>query len=333
MKDKISIIVPIYNVEKYLADCMESLINQTYENIEIILIDDGSTDNSPEICDQYCKKDNRIIVIHKENEGLSAARNLGADKAKGKYIAFIDSDDLVSLDYIDILYENIIKYNSDIAVVKYQRFKSNKDIAEIKNITENKIINLNMIEYVERALYQNNQTLYSVAAWGKLYNTSIFKNIKYPTGKLNEDLAVILELEKYSKRVVCIDSIKYYYRISKNSITTQKFNQKKLDIIEILYSLQKEIDKNYPNLKNAIINFTYSRSADLLRDIIDSKDRNKEIEEELWNNVKKYRNLIITDKKSRKIARISCLISYCGKTFFLLVLRIFKKIKYIKNIQ
>lgn len=333
MDEKISIIVPVYNVEKYLAECIESIINQTYKNIEILLIDDGSNDESLKICNYYSEKDSRIIVIHKENEGLSATRNLGVEKAIGEYITFIDSDDMISLDYIETLYNSIKLHNSDIAVARFCRFKNKEDILKNKNLNNIDNICVNTIQYIKKTLYQCDQTLYSVTACGKLYKITVFKNIKFPVGKLNEDLAIILELEKYSKSIICIDNIKYYYRISNNSITTQKFNEKKLDIVEILYNIKNEIMHDYPELEQAITNLIYSRSADLLRDIKKSKYKNEKIEKELWDNIKKSRLSIISDKHTRKIAKISCIMSYGGRNFFLLMLKIFKRIKYIKNIQ
>ena len=125
MKELISIIVPVYNVEQYLDDCLISIINQTYKNIEIILIDDGSTDKSGKICDEYAKKDSRIIVIHKENGGVSSARNAGLRIAKGAYIGFVDPDDWIAEDMYEVLYSNAKKYDADVSVCKYKIVKNN----------------------------------------------------------------------------------------------------------------------------------------------------------------------------------------------------------------
>ena len=119
MTEKITVIVPVYNVENYLEKCLDSLINQTYKNIEIIVINDGSTDNQGEICQEYAQKDNRIVYIEKENGGLSDARNVGLDKMTGSYVTFIDSDDWIEQDYIETLYKKIVEYQADIAVGNY----------------------------------------------------------------------------------------------------------------------------------------------------------------------------------------------------------------------
>lgn len=126
MKELISIIVPVYNVEQYLDDCLISIINQTYKNLEIILIDDGSTDKSGKICDEYAKKDSRIIVIHKENGGVSSARNAGLRIAKGAYIGFVDPDDWIAEDMYEVLYSNAKKYDADVSVCKYKIVKNRR---------------------------------------------------------------------------------------------------------------------------------------------------------------------------------------------------------------
>ena len=149
-QDLISIVVPIYNVEKYLEKCINSIIIQTYKNIEIILVNDGSTDSSGKICDIYLKKDKRIKVIHKKNGGLSDARNVGIENAKGKYIAFIDSDDFIDSDFIEILYNLIIEYNADVSCCKCNViYKKNK-----KQQVEEKINIFTNYEAINEMLYQ-----------------------------------------------------------------------------------------------------------------------------------------------------------------------------------
>ena len=128
MEELISVVVPVYNVEKYIDKCINSIINQTYKNLEIILVDDGSPDNCGNICDEYAKKDNRIIVIHKENGGLSDARNTGIEVSKGKYITFIDSDDYISDNYVSFLYNLIIEYKADISIGKHYVLYENGEI-------------------------------------------------------------------------------------------------------------------------------------------------------------------------------------------------------------
>lgn len=184
MEELISVIVPIYNVEKYLNKCIESIINQSYSNLEIILVDDGSKDSSGIMCDSYILKDKRIKVIHKENGGLSDARNVGLDKAKGEYIVFIDSDDWIDEKMIEILYNIIKKNNSDISICDYF-LAYNEEIQTQKEDIE--IINLSNIEAL-KTIYDKDLGVCMIVAWNKLYKRNLFKDdIRYPYGKIHED--------------------------------------------------------------------------------------------------------------------------------------------------
>ena len=158
MKDLISVIIPVYNVEKYINRCVDSVIHQSYTNLEIILVDDGSPDNCPTICDNYSKQDSRIKVIHKKNGGLSDARNVGIEHSKGKYITFIDSDDYISNDYVEILYKLITKYNSKIAVADNYIFYEDGNIYD--NSTGIKQC-VSQSEFFEKMLLNRKLTLYT----------------------------------------------------------------------------------------------------------------------------------------------------------------------------
>ena len=227
MEDElISVIVPIYNVEKYLKNCIESILNQTYKNIEIILVDDGSPDNCGKICDEYSQKDKRIIVIHKENGGLSDARNKGLDIAKGKYVTFIDSDDFVEHNYIEYLYRAIKKYKTKIAQCNI--YKVDRD---------NKIIG--KIGYDENSIKENNIILgdfliQNVVVWNKIYAIELFKNIRFPVGKIHEDEFTTYKLFYNTPKIVLINEYLYNYRQTDNSIITKKFNIKRFDLLDAL---------------------------------------------------------------------------------------------------
>ena len=181
-KDKITIVVPVYKVEKYLRRCIESILQQTYKNIEIILVDDGSPDNCGKICDEYKEKDNRIIVIHKENGGLSDARNAGIDIATGKYIAFIDSDDYVANNFISSLYDVCIKNECEIAQCKFKRVTEDYK-EEQKEISETTILDG---KSAIKEIYGQND-VYTIVAWNKLYLKNLFNDIRYTVGKIHED--------------------------------------------------------------------------------------------------------------------------------------------------
>ena len=236
----VSIIVPIYKVEQYLRRCLDSIINQTYTNLEIILVDDGSPDNCPQICDEYAAKDKRIVVIHKENGGLSDARNVGLDISKGEYISFVDSDDWVSLDYINELYSSLIKVHADIAIINH------KHVTDIL-INENERKHPLKIFLKQQALFKLIVKQYQpfVTSWGKLYRKELFKNIRFPVGKCHEDEFTSHLLINAASKVVYLNRILYFYYQRPNSITKGSHI---LDLIEAFENrLKFTIDNNLQN--------------------------------------------------------------------------------------
>lgn len=246
MDDLISIIVPVYNVEKYLKKCVESIINQTYKNIEIILVDDGSSDKSGDICDEYKKLDNRIRVYHKENGGLSDARNYGIDKANGKYICFVDSDDCVTEDMCEILYEDIIEFNSDVSFGTFTDCYDTISSVRPKKKERCKLTKEEAINYVmlgEKA---------PISAIAKLYKKNLFDLVSFEKGRTYEDAIIMVELLDRCTYVSYNSSSVYYYIHRENSITTQNFSKRNYDVI-YAYEKNYEIIKNkYPQfLKTA----------------------------------------------------------------------------------
>ena len=221
---KISVIVPVYNVEKYLPQCIESIINQTYKNLEIILIDDGSTDSSGRICDEYAEKDDRIIVIHKENGGLSDARNTGLRKATGDFIGFVDSDDWLDVNMYEVLLETILKNNCDIISCGYCVEYKNKSY---KVCLENQVINN---KDIIKKYYAEKNVPY--APWMRLYKKYIWKDLEFPKGKIYEDVFVILDSFLKADTIVSISDCLYHYRQRKSSIMCRAFDKSQLDLIE-----------------------------------------------------------------------------------------------------
>jgi glycosyltransferase involved in cell wall biosynthesis len=229
INDLISVIVPVYNVEKYLPQCINSLLNQTIKNLEIILVNDGSLDTSGKICDEFSKKDNRIIVIHKENGGLSSARNAGLEIAKGPYIGFVDSDDWLDESMYETLLKIIKDTDSDISCCKF--FKT-ADSEEKIPATDNEIIqSFNNVEGLNN--FYTDLYTQTVVAWNKLYKRELFNDVIYPTGKIHEDEGTTYKLFYKANKIIYTNKPLYYYRITPNSITTSKFSKKRLDIIDI----------------------------------------------------------------------------------------------------
>lgn len=247
----ISIIVPIYNVEKYLKKCIESIINQTYKNIEIILVDDGSPDNCGKICDEYSQKDKRIIVIHKKNGGLSDARNKGIDIAKGDYLTFIDSDDFVNIDYIEKLYNSIKLNNTKLAQCGISKVNENNEIIEKLNYDENYIKTSHEIlnELYGKHLIEN------VVVWNKMYAKELFRNIRFPVGKIHEDEFTTYKIFYSVDRISLLSDCLYNYRQTNESIIGKKFNKKRLNLLDALeermdfFKNRNEIDLYEKTLK------------------------------------------------------------------------------------
>ena len=206
----ISVIVPVYNVRPYLVRCLDSILSQTFRDLEIILVDDGSTDGSSEICDDYCKKDGRIRVIHTENHGLSAARNLGIEMAAGEWIMFVDSDDRVSPDFCRLPLENAEKEDADLAVFDMTIIDIHGN-AVIREPLPKGIIS------AEAAVEHG----YS-AVWNKLYHKTLFSGIRYPVGQIAEDTATTHKLVYKAGKIVCLDDKLYYYQKRKGSISETK---------------------------------------------------------------------------------------------------------------
>ena len=239
----ISIIVPVYNVENYLRKCIDSLISQTYKNLEIILVDDGSQDKCPNICDEYKDKDSRIVVIHKNNGGLSDARNFGIKYSCGKYVTFVDSDDYVENDYIEYLYNLLKEENTIISVcghyICYDEKKIKKNASFTKKI--DKVSALNDILYDKEV---------DLSSWGKLYSKELFDDISFPKGKIFEDTATTYLLFDKCNYISVGEKCKYYYVLRNNSITTTDFNLKKMELIEMTKKMCNLIEKKYPELKS-----------------------------------------------------------------------------------
>lgn len=229
---KISIIVPVYNVEMYLNKCIESILKQTFKDFELILVNDGSTDSSGIICDEYMKKDQRIKVIHKENGGLSSARNAGIDIAIGDYIAFIDSDDYIHPSMYEVLYREAIKEKSDIILCQFKKVLEKDCVNESHSLSSYEVINYTNIETLKK-IYSN-QGVEFIVAWNKLYHSSIFKSIRYPIGMIHEDEFIAHTALYNAKKVSYIPLELYYYVQRTNSIMQSKFHINRLDVIYAL---------------------------------------------------------------------------------------------------
>ena len=302
MSDLISVIVPIYGVEEYLSKCIDSIINQTYKNLEIILVDDGSPDKCPDICDAFEKKDARIKVIHKKNGGLSDARNAGIDIAKGEYFVFIDSDDWVETTMVEHLLDACKKYNVKLAACG-------------RYITDGTVINGTAYEGTEgvnspeEALNEilSGKSL-DVAAWDKIYARNLFEEIRFPVGENNEDIAVFYKIVDLAGRVAHTGTTEYFYRSRPGSITKLKYSTDARKIIEKnLNSIEKFLDKEYPSCMPSFYRYKTMNIYALLNKYIKCEGTKKTQEfEHLMNEFRKNKSYFFNDdqtpSKEKKIA-------------------------------
>lgn len=242
MTDLISVIVPIYKVEAYLDKCVESIVNQTYRNLEIILVDDGSPDKCPEMCDTWAKKDSRIKVIHKPNGGLSDARNAGMEIASGEYIAFVDSDDFVDKHYAEFLHKAIIENKVKMSACDYILFYEQDSVAE--DIYFGNVCVSSSEEAIGDIL--NNRKVRAVA-WNKMYHKDLLKNEHFPVGKFHEDEFFTYRIIHKAENLAYVESKLYYYLQRQGSIMSS-FNIKHLDAMDAGLERLDFLKKNYSAL-------------------------------------------------------------------------------------
>lgn len=277
MKDElITVIVPCYNVEKYISKCLDSIINQTYKNLEIILVDDSSTDNTLNIIKEYASKDERIKVIENDtNKGAAYSRNIALNQALGKYIGFIDSDDYIDLNFYELLLNNIKDNNSDIALCDIKIiYEKDNSIKLSKCYIDNEF---NLINVINSGLV--------ASSCNKLFKKEIFK-YKYEEGKINEDIAVVIPM-LVSNKISYVDNVYYYYIQRKKSVQNSELSDRKFDVFdEVKLTLNRisNID-NYNDIKDALI---FNQLITLfMYNIINEKKRRKR-----YRYIKKYYDLI-----------------------------------------
>lgn len=304
----ISVIVPVYNVEQYLEECVDSIIEQTYKNLEIILVDDGSLDRCPEICESYKDKDNRIVVIHQENQGLSAARNSGILAAKGEFIAFVDSDDYINRH----TYEKMIKaqqeYEADIVACGVKVFNDGEKPEE--KVTSDVSI-YSVSEVLKTYLYDDSNI--SVIACNKLYRRKAFDNVLFEKGRLFEDFIPITKIIISSSKIVSVDSELYYYRHRENSINTANFNVKKFNsrVLDLSYSVDSVIDiiSDYnKDLLEYIVPACLKAKLSVANQMIISKSIDKKYVADLGSECRKYKSEIYNCEHLSKLNKFQLLL-------------------------
>ena len=304
---EISIIVPVYNVEKYIRKCVDSIIAQTFSDIEIILVDDGSTDSSGIICDEYSSIDSRIRVIHKKNGGLSSARNTGIEEATGDYLGFIDSDDYISSDMFEVLYRNMLEEQADLSICGI--FQCYEGKQPLKNTPWYRVLNSE-----EAIAIAFEGRLFSVNAVNKLYRKELFNRVRYPEGKATEDAYVIVDILSQCNRIVATSEQKYFYFHREGSITTIKTAANCFDCIEAYGRNKVIIEEKFPAIKDiALSNYCWAHFYALDRLLIAEDEKNYLDKEKSIIEYLRSKVLFIVFRsklaRSRKIATIALLFS------------------------
>lgn len=324
MQPLISVIVPVYNVEEYLPKCLDSIINQTYKNIEIIIVNDGSTDKSGIICDEYANKDIRIKVIHKENGGLSDARNRGIDIANGDYIGFVDSDDYIAEDMYEYLYDFAVENDLDVAMCSSCDVYKDK-IIRPKNF---KSIILEDKEKIIENIFVNQHGGSGIGVCNKLFKYNVIKNIRFDFGKTYEDVYFALKWIGNTNKFGRDSEVKYYYVQREESITHQKFyNDKILDVVDGYQKNYKIIFEKYPEATKAAevrLWWAYRVAIERIYECEDAESYNKIIKY-LQKTVRWNLSRILKNNKFSFRAKISYLLLSINTKIYLWIYRILKR--------
>lgn len=283
MRELISVIIPVYNIEKYVEKCINSIISQTYRNIELIIVDDGSTDNSPAICDKLAEKDERIKIIHTKNSGLSEARNTGIEAANGQYLMFIDGDDFVDINMIKKMYEVLLSDKSDMVLCDYEYVDEEGKVItrEKKEIFDKRKDSVVLNEEMYWKNYYEYDCIYYVISCNKLYKRTIFNNIRFPKGKLHEDEFVFHRVLNECNRISCIRDKFYKYMQRDNSIMAKKISIANLSFID---AIEDRIEYLIRTEQYMHIDYAFSKGVSrLMRFQVETVELNK-IEEEAYKS-------------------------------------------------
>ncbi len=315
----ISVILPIYNVEKYLPKCMESLLAQTYYNLELIMVDDESGEVCATLCDEYASRDKRIKVYHKKNGGLSDARNYGISHSSGEYITCIDPDDYVDKDYVEYLYTLLKKYQCLMSICQHRVRYDNGTVRDY-GAKGDEVISTE--KCLERMLYHD---VIDTSAWAKLYHRSLFQDVSYPVGKLFEDIGTTYRLMVQCNKIAVGYESKYNYIFHENSIVNSDFSPNKLDLIEMTDKMARDVLRIYPKLESATKRRQVYARFSTLNQMLDTTNYDAE-KKEIISYIKENKSNVLKNPRTPKRDKVALLLISCGYRYYRFFWKEYRKV-------
>ena len=305
----ISVIVPVYNGEAFLDQCLESIVAQDYARLEIIVVDDGSTDGTAAISDRWAERDNRIRVIHQPNGGHSAARNAGLDAMSGELMMMVDSDDVLHPDFVTVLLDLMCRHDADIAVGDYVAFEgSTPDFSRYQSTGTTRV--LDQHEALLAVFYQQGLTH---SPWGRLFKASLFDGIRFPLGIIYEDLAVIYPLLKHCERVVTTSQVLYGYR-QHESNSMRVFSPRRAAVLDVCEKLEQQMQTDDPQYLKAVRSRLLSAYFNIL--LLSNQDKSgdhSQLQGRCWQGIKRLRGDCLLDSKVRGKNKLGIIASWLGR--------------------
>lgn len=307
----VSIIIPAYNAEKYLRECLDSAVGQTHRNIEIIVVDDGSTDSTAEIVGEYVAVDSRVKLIRQANVGVSASRNAAMSRAEGEWIAFLDSDDVLRPDCISTLLDVAASEDSKLV---YGDWRGGTDCSAADfEIDKRSTVSIDAIEVIEQALYQTSSIVPS--PWGKLYHQDLFDDIRFDESLIYEDLDIFYKLADKAGRIAVTNAPIYFYRKNPDGLTGT-FQPSRLDVLDVTRRIEEYISVRYPALLPAARDRRLSANFNMycLLSLHDRDHRYTAVARDCWRIIRTYRRESLFNPRVRFKNKIGILVSYFGQT-------------------
>lgn len=326
----ISVIVPVHNVEFYLRTCIDSILNQTFENFELILIDDGSIDQSSKICDEYAQKSNKVRTIHQNQQGPSAARNKGLVICEGKYITFVDADDYIEISYLENLWQSVEYYGADLVIsgmyVVKEGEKPNShgnlliQASEVTNFVSKKVAYQRMLEGKRALLF----------SWGKLYHRKLFQKTRYPEGEIYEDVKIICRIIEEAETIVCTSYTGYFYVQRVGSVTHNSMSEEHMLLLENGKEFWNFIKKYYPDIEY-LAKRQYFKGCFFLLEKMAAEPKFKQESKQLKRQVLIHWKYLIFNREASWLERGGTISLLFGVSFYRVIWRFYKRVFHYKS--